>query len=57
MKVVWDFVCNLVNSGHTAGHAIDLIYDVYVAQITVSKIINKLRKDKMNGTLNPNIVG
>jgi hypothetical protein len=57
MKEVWDFVCNLVNLGHTAGHAIDMIYDVYGAQTTVSKIINRLRKDKMNGTLNPNVVG
>ncbi len=54
---MWDFVCNLVNLGHTAGHAIDMIYDVYGAQTTVSKIINRLRKDKMNGTLNPNVVG
>ena len=56
-KVVWDLVRNLVNLGHTAERAIDMIYDVYGAQTNVSNIINRIRKDKMNGTLNPNLVG
>jgi hypothetical protein len=56
---VWDLVCNLVNLGHTAKRAIlDMIYDVYGAQTNVSNIINtRIRKDKMNGTLNPNLLG
>ena len=56
-KVVWDLVRNLVNLGHTAERAIDMIYDAYGAQTNVSNIINRIRKDKMNGTLNPNLVG
>jgi hypothetical protein len=56
-KLVWDLFRNLVNLGHTAERAIDMNYDVYGAQTTVSNIINRLRKDKMNGTLNPNLVG
>jgi hypothetical protein len=54
---VWDLVRNLVNLGHTAKRGIDMIYDVYGAQTNVSNIINRIRKDKLNGTLNPNLVG
>jgi hypothetical protein len=56
-RVVWDLVCNLVNLGRTSERAIDMINDVYGAQTTVSSIINRLGPDKMNGTLNPNLVG
>ena len=56
-KVVWDVVKKLVDLGHTANTAIDMIYDVYGAQTCVTKIINRLRKDKRNGTLNPNLRG
>jgi hypothetical protein len=55
--VAWDLVRNLVNLGHSAERAIDMIYDVYGAQTNVSNIINRIRKDKMNGTLNPNLEG
>ena len=56
-KVVWDIVKKLVDFGHTANTAIDMIYTVYGAQTCVTKIINRLRKDKRNGTLNPNLQG
>ncbi len=48
-----------MNLGHsTAECAIVMIYDVYAgAQTPVSNIINRQRKEKMNGTLNPNLVG
>jgi hypothetical protein len=54
---VWDLVRNLVNLGHTAERVIDMIYDIYGAQTSVSNNINRLRMDKMNGMLNPNLVG
>jgi hypothetical protein len=54
-KVVWDVVRNLVTLGHTSQRAIDIIYDVYGPQTSVTDIINRLRKDKKNGTLNPNL--
>ena len=54
-KVIWDVVRNMVSLGHTANHAIDLIYEVFGPQTSVTDIINRLRKDKNNGTLNPNL--
>ena len=56
---VYQEKASLVNLGHsTAECAIVMIYDVYAgAQTPVSNIINRQRKDKMNGTLNPNLVG
>lgn len=54
-KVVWDIVAGLVRQGHTAELAIDKIYGVYGGQTSVTKIINGLKRDKMNGTLSPNL--
>lgn len=54
-KVIWDVVRNMVSLGHTANRAIDLIYEVYGPQTSVTDIINRLRKDKNKGTLNPNL--
>ena len=54
-KVVWDIIKKLVDLGHTSQRAIDMIYEVYGGQTSVTDIINRLRKDKRNGTLNPNI--
>ena len=56
-KVVWDVVRKLVDLGHSSHRAIDMIYDVYGAQTSVTGIINRLRRDKKNGTLNPNLRG
>ncbi len=47
-KVAWDTVERLVRAGHTAQVAIDNIYDVY-GNLTVSKLISKLRQDNQNG--------
>jgi len=54
-KVVWDVIKKLVDLGHSSQRAIDIIYDVYGAQTCLTDIINRMRKDKMNGTLNPNL--
>ena len=56
-KVVWDLIRKLVDLGHTAQRAIDMIYEVYGEQTCVTAIINRMRKDKLNGTLNPNLGG
>ena len=53
-KVVWDLVSNLVRMGDTAETAIDKIYAVYGGQTSVTNIINGLKRDKKDGTLNPN---
>jgi len=45
-KVVWDVVRKLVDLGHSSHRAIDMIYDVYGAQTSVTGIINRLRRDK-----------
>ena len=54
-KVIWDTIRHLVNLGHSSERAADLIYEVYGAQTSVTDIINRLRRDKKNGTLNPNL--
>ncbi|KAI2497397.1 hypothetical protein MHU86_17108 [Fragilaria crotonensis] len=54
-KVIWDVIRNLVSLGHSLQRAIDMIYNVYGPQTSVTEIINRLRKDKNNGTLNPNL--
>jgi len=53
-KVVWDLVSSLVWMGDTAETAIDKIYAVYGGQTSVTNIINGLKRDKKDGTLNPN---
>jgi hypothetical protein len=54
-KVIWDTIRHLVNLGHSSERAADLIYKVYGEQTSVTDIINRLRRDKKNGTLNPNL--
>ena len=53
-KVVWDLVSRLVWMGDTAETAIDKIYAVYGGQTSVTNIINGLKRDRKDGTLNPN---
>ena len=48
-KVVWDIVRKLVDLGHSSHRAIDMIYNVYGAQTSVTDIINRLRRDKKMG--------
>ncbi len=45
-KVVWDVIASLVRAGDTAQVAIDRIYEVYGAAMTVSHIINMMRRDR-----------
>ena len=52
---MWDVIRKLVDLGHSSQRAIDMIYEVYGAQTCVTAIINRMRKDKLNGTLNPNL--
>jgi hypothetical protein len=40
--------------GDTAATAIDKIYAVYGGQSAVTNIINGLKRNKKDGTLNPN---
>ena len=54
-KLVWDLVSGLIRQGHTAETSIDKIYDVYGGQTSVTSIINGLKRDKKNGTLNHNL--
>jgi hypothetical protein len=51
---VWDLVSSLVRMKDMAETAIDKIYAVYGGQTSVSNIINRLKRDKKDGTLNPN---
>jgi hypothetical protein len=54
-KVVWNLVVSsLVLMGDTAETAIDKIYAVYGGQTSVTNMINGLKWDKKDGTLNPN---
>jgi hypothetical protein len=48
-------VCGLVRQGYTSDTAIDLIYSVYGQQMSVTNIINRIKKDRKDGTLNPNL--
>ena len=48
-KLVWDTISALVGAGHTASNAIAMIYDVYGASSSVTKIIVMMRRDKTSG--------
>ncbi len=54
-KVIWDVICNLVSLGHSLQRDIDMIYNVYGPQTSATETIYRLRRDKNNGTLNPNL--
>jgi hypothetical protein len=55
-KVVWDVLRRLVNAGHTAQVACDMIYTVYGANQTVTTIINRIKQDTRNGMLHPTLM-
>jgi len=48
-KVFWDQVLTLTRRGHSYDSAIDKIYVVYGRSLPVTKILTKLRHDRMNG--------
>ena len=48
-KVVWDAVAELVRAGFTASAACDKIYGVYGRNLSVTNIINRMRRDRVNG--------
>ncbi len=54
-KVVWDLVSSLFWMGDRAETAIDKIYAVYGRQTSVTNIVIGLKRDKKDGTLNPNL--
>ena len=54
-KIIWDLVGGLVRQGHTADVGIDQIYAMHGGQTSITDIINRLKTDKKNGTLNPNL--
>jgi hypothetical protein len=46
-KVVWDVIATRVRAGDTAQVVIDQIYELYGTAMTVSRIINMMRRDRM----------
>jgi hypothetical protein len=54
-KVIWDLISGLVREGYTSQVAIDKIYAAYGEGTSVTEIIDRIRKDKKNNTLNPNL--
>jgi hypothetical protein len=53
--IVWEMISRLVRAHHTADHAVDLIYNTYGANKTVSEIIMLMRRDRKNGVFHPNL--
>ena len=47
-KVVWDKIKELLRAGYSSHTAIDKIYEAY-PNMTVTQIINQMRKDKERG--------
>ena len=54
-KIFWDVVVANVRANRLATDVIDHIYAYYGANQSVTTIINKLRKDKRQGTLSPSV--
>ena len=50
-KVVWDCVLRQIDRGVSYNVVIDRIYQVYEQNQTVTKIVNQMRKDKLNNRL------
>ena len=48
-KVVWEKVTEMVRSGYIARDACNKIYEVYGANLSVTNIINLMRRDRKNG--------
>ena len=50
-KIFWDLVAENVRAQRLATDVIDSIYAAYGSSLSVTAIINRIRKDKKNGTL------
>ena len=48
-KVLWDKVAEMVRSGWSANEACNRIYEVYGENLSVTQILNLMRKDRTNG--------
>jgi hypothetical protein len=55
-KVVWSTVSLLINAGLTREAACERLYDVYGYDSTVTRIIERLKVDKRNGTVDPRLL-
>jgi hypothetical protein len=53
--VIWRIISGLVRGGMTADAEIDSMYAIYGHQTSVTIVINRIRKQKNDGTLNPNL--
>ena len=53
-KVAWDTIASLVRAGHTSERSCDLACEV-CGVIPVTRIINSMRTDKRNNTLDPRL--
>jgi Transcriptional activator of glycolytic enzymes len=54
-KIVWDLIKVLIRSGLTYQLACDRIYHVYGQATPVTQIINRLKIDRTNGNLHPDL--
>ena len=55
-KVVWDTISLLINSGLTREVACNRLYEVYGHGSTVTAIIDKLKRDKKNNTVDARLL-
>jgi hypothetical protein len=49
-RAFWNLVCRLIRRGHSAQDAINMIYGVYGQNLTVSKILDRIIRDRKNDT-------
>jgi hypothetical protein len=54
-KIVWDLMKALLRRGLTYQRACDRIYSVYGHATPVTRIINRLKIDRCNGNLHPDL--
>ena len=50
-KVVWDLIADRVRAGDTASHAIDTIYRAFGPNLSVTQIINAIKRAKSRGEM------
>lgn len=54
-KLIWDTISTLVRAGRSVPEAIALIYDVYGAKTSVTKITLLMRRDKQKSGGDPRL--